>query len=535
MVLIAGAIHLRSVHLSRLVGPPQSLNTGGDPAHHYSIARNIYRGVGPKTDFIFAYWFRHPTIPAMSDVYPPGFHYLLAAAFGVGGESPFTARMLSFACGILTLPVILLLCLELGASFFFGLFAALLVALNLVHVELSTVVMTSVAEGLVFSVALLALVHAFRVERRWWLAGAASGLATLTRGLGPALVVATFLLLVLKLVRDRRKLRRVGIAFGVYLLFYFLPQLPWIFATWAYFGRPLYSNGNFYPLTLDWSEMMFTTPPPTLKSFLESGGFSARIPSYISFIKNFGITFWNSAFPPFSSKTIAVIVKLFFFIGILRSCAEAAKGRMAILLLSILGIFALMLLAAPGNGAGVVYPRYAVLFLCLLAAASAAGWAALLQGRPRWLRNGVLLFAGGTLIPSYFIGASQLKNAPESFWTRQDLGLKDVGDWLKRNTRPDERVMFGSRPQDLAYLSDRQVVVDPNWIGGPLDAAAREVKFYGVAYLVFDPRGSRYLPERGEITADIIPPLSHYPGLEMTRLYRSPIENVYVFKVKAIE
>ena len=34
---------------------------------------NITNGIGPKTSFIFSYWFYHPEIPAYTDLYGPGY------------------------------------------------------------------------------------------------------------------------------------------------------------------------------------------------------------------------------------------------------------------------------------------------------------------------------------------------------------------------------------------------------------------------------------------------------------------------------
>ena len=69
---------LRLTYLYFKVGEISKINLGGDPCHHFNIAYNISKLNGPKTDFIFAFWHRHETLPALTDVYPPGFHFFFS-------------------------------------------------------------------------------------------------------------------------------------------------------------------------------------------------------------------------------------------------------------------------------------------------------------------------------------------------------------------------------------------------------------------------------------------------------------------------
>ena len=73
-------ITLRIIYLLTKTGEVAKINLGGDPCHHFNIAYNISKLNGPKTDFIFSFWHRHEVLPALTDIYPPGFH-LFAALF----------------------------------------------------------------------------------------------------------------------------------------------------------------------------------------------------------------------------------------------------------------------------------------------------------------------------------------------------------------------------------------------------------------------------------------------------------------------
>ena len=74
--LILGII-LRIIYLFTKTGDVNKINLGGDPCHHFNISYNISNFVGPKTDFIFSFWHRHDVLPAITDVYSPGFHFFL--------------------------------------------------------------------------------------------------------------------------------------------------------------------------------------------------------------------------------------------------------------------------------------------------------------------------------------------------------------------------------------------------------------------------------------------------------------------------
>ncbi len=47
---------------------------------------------------------------------------------------------------------------------------------------------------------------------------------------------------------------------------------PWAIWTYGYFGKPLYSNLNFYPFTHSWVPMNYATVPPNPAAFIEASG-----------------------------------------------------------------------------------------------------------------------------------------------------------------------------------------------------------------------------------------------------------------------
>ena len=76
-ILLIG-FFLRLYYLFTKTGNIFQANLGGDSCYHYNVALNISQGIGPKTSFIFSYWFPHESIPAVTDLYGPGYHYFLS-------------------------------------------------------------------------------------------------------------------------------------------------------------------------------------------------------------------------------------------------------------------------------------------------------------------------------------------------------------------------------------------------------------------------------------------------------------------------
>ena len=95
-------IVLRIFYLIYKTGEVTRINLGGDPCHHFNIAYNISKLNGPKTDFIFSFWHRHDVLPAVTDIYPPGFH-IFSAIFIFFYEDFLVARIIPFIIFLLNI------------------------------------------------------------------------------------------------------------------------------------------------------------------------------------------------------------------------------------------------------------------------------------------------------------------------------------------------------------------------------------------------------------------------------------------------
>ena len=111
IVIFLGLI-LRFIYLFFKTGAYTRINLGGDPCHHYNIAYNISKFVGPKTDFIYSFWHRHQDLPAVTDVYLPGFHFF-SSIFLFINDSFITTRFITIIIFILNVLLLYLICSEL--------------------------------------------------------------------------------------------------------------------------------------------------------------------------------------------------------------------------------------------------------------------------------------------------------------------------------------------------------------------------------------------------------------------------------------
>ena len=134
-------VALRIMFFVQITERTEEFDLSGDPCHHYNIAHNIYRGIGPCTTFMYSYWPQHETLPALTDVYPPVPHFIWAAAMVIIGPGFFAARIVSLASSI----AILFLAYGLARSItgrWPALFALLLIAFNDTQIRMSSLVMT---------------------------------------------------------------------------------------------------------------------------------------------------------------------------------------------------------------------------------------------------------------------------------------------------------------------------------------------------------------------------------------------------------
>jgi hypothetical protein len=524
LILFLG-IGFRVYYLNEI--EPDHFEFAGDSAHHYNLGQNIYRGKGPVTDFVFSYWFRCKTIPCLSDFYPPGFHYALAAFFVVFGESILSARFTSMFFGVATIILVYLL----GAKIYsqrIGLLSMILLSLNRVHIQHSVAVMTDVMLTCLIVLSIyLALVASTLRSVLWstllWVAtGLTLGMATLTKSVGIALLMTIFLYMLYLFRKEEMTLRVLSISLLVLGISFLTPLLPWAVTTYRYFGVPLYSNANFTPITTNWVRMTYETTPPALLDYIQNTPLS-----FILFTRLHHIYQTVRLFPYLFS--FSPLIFLFVPVGFLLS-----KSRQLFLPTVGVVLYYALILGAAGNDE---YWRERYLLPMMVLLFPIAGKAIdeiLSVVRIRNLGHWVV----AALSFMFLLGVAftQVRNL------RQDHSrvnaLASVGAWVKSNTSSNAVIMT-KFVQDVHYYTQRWTVIDPyrmameqSRLGSEKGNITRfehrsveEIDYYDVSYVLVDPEESA-----GATKEEI---LGGYRGLHLELVYEDKANSIYLYHIVA--
>ena len=524
-----------------------TLNYGGDPCHHYNIAWNIANGNGPVTDFIFSYWHRHPRLPALTDVYPPGVHYVLAAFLKIFGDGYGSARLGCLVFGSLAGIVVYFLSREFVGRGLACVTAAILV-LNPVHLEHSTIVMTPVVAS--FFVWLVLLVLLRYPARRFW-AGVLAGGAHLCLSSLPAIGVG---LLAFEVLKSRIEQTSPKVAFQRIFAFFAgagLILVPWGMVTYFYFGKAFYSNFNYYPMTTCWSGMFYETAPPTLSTFIvSSGGITAIAGMYFEQFFRTAKLAYEHAIPlgaP-AGGCFHVLNVIFLSLGTIR-LVKKGGARVALFFGFFLVMLVILSLGSTGLG-GRLQPRHVVVLIPFVVIL----WALALDFIAQYFIKLAALRLSPSLMP-YLPTAGRLTlgvflasfaaeacswranfrtwerpnaemQAFQHFWSSQATELKEAARWIKTTTPEDAVFMYAFTPQDFWGETHRRVVVDPVYSGGRPPRAREEVVFYGVDFLVLDSSHSIY--RRAPHPEDLS---RSYPGLKLALAWKNDANTFTIYRI----
>jgi hypothetical protein len=554
--LVVAAALLRLDYLHGLTDDPNRANVGGDPNHHFNIAWNIAHGRGPVTDFIFSYWFRHPAFPALTDIYPPGVHYVIGAFLTLFGDSYSVARFTCLFFGSIACCAAYFLArqfLPVGLAFLVG----ATVVLNPVHIEHSTIIMTPII-GSFFVWLILALLLRHDGGNIWkgllvgWGHLCMSALAPLSL----AFVIREFFLCRFK--GDR--FGACGRRFILYALGVSIALAPWALETYRYFGKPLYTNFAFYPFTSNWVPMNHSTTPPSLARFVESnGGYLGTARLYGSYFLAGLVRSYTQALPLSTPRSLpADTINLSLIaLGLVQLFRRDTARALAFL-----GFFAsFLLLLSVGSTAneGYLSSRHVLIFAPLVIIVWALGLQLLFEGAKRmtiraipalvqfrtavtmagWVVLLVACFAVTRTWRHYFHHWKyyEMEGARETpfseifafhyFWSRRSPELEAATEWIRTNTSPNAVFMYGKTPQDFWAATRRRVVVDPVFAGGAPSRAADEAKFYNVDFLALDSNNTIY--PREPLPADVS---AAYGGLKLTRVWSNAAGSFVIYKLE---
>lgn len=437
---------LRFTYLFFKAGEITKINLGGDPCHHFNIAYNISKFNGPKTDFIFAFWHRHETLPALTDVYPPGFHFF-SALFIFFYDDFLISRIISLTIFLLNIYLIIIIANKINRKDL-GIFTSLLVLVNYFHVENSVVFMTVTFYMLLIQIFFYFLITFDIYKKSIFFIGMSVGYSSITFGGWQLLVV----IISIYLFANKHKILK-----DYLLLFFgfFLIAVPWGIITYNYFGTPYYSNLNFYPIVKEWSSMMISTTKPSIQVFINNLEYVEYFKNHLFwFLKNL-IKFSLTLFPTFLFPLSFLLIPM-----IIHGAIKLKKYGYYFLGFIFLYFATLSFSSYALNGN--LHPRH---FLPLLFCVSFLLSSSIIELYKSSFLSKYLIFF--KRYENYSLGAIFLITLSgilyvDTPWNKNTKPFFIFGEKIKKIVPADSRIMYGSTPQDLWCVSDRQVVLDPN-------------------------------------------------------------------------
>lgn len=539
VVVVLSGIVLRFFYMQKLVGDPHFPDFGGDPCHHYSIAKNITEGNGPRTSFIFSYWFSHPDVPAVTDVYSPGPHFIMAFFIKFISNDFFGARLASFVAGVISLALIFFIGLEVS-GILAGFIASLFLAFNWTHIEHSAVVMTPVITSFFILLSVYIVLLSFRKKGYPWKVGVSLGLVQLCQSVGILLMGAYCFSVYLR--EGRLFLRNQRWIWPI--LFFMIIVMPWGIYTKVYFGKWFYSNLSFYPIVENWGRMLFETTPPQITSYKHL--FVQLLSSSMKTVRLLMNEFPGQINVLFLIERSSSWMLIPGLLGIILSCFRVDR---LFLVLCFFGMLFANILGARALG-GLLFPRHLLPCICLFYIFSGIFFSDLykffssikiknkikenIKTVPEVVRNflkfAIVISIGFTVVQNIKYSKNILRANVPTFWMRESKSQIEGAAWIKNYTDKDSRFLYAMTPQDLSCLTDRNVVIDPYLSGGTIKQSIDAIQKYRISYMVLDYTKEVY-DRSGLPSIEIIKKV--YEDLHFEELYHTSTRDYYVFKISS--
>ena len=500
---------LRLFYLISKVGEITKINLGGDPCHHFNIALNISKFIGPKTNFIFSYWHHHNQLPAFTDVYPPGFH-IFASLFLIINDHFFTGRIVTIAIYIINFIIIILISNHLNNKKL-GYITAFFISLNFFHIENSVVFMTVNFYCLLISVYFYVYLLTLKNNYFFLLLGFLISYSSITFGGWQILLIISFIYIFIK---QSNKLQSL-----ILLLIGFAPiYLYWSYVTNDYFGTSFYSNLKFYPYVNDWADMMHSKQKPILSEFLSNIDFVEFVKNHFIWAIQNLIKFSFITFPSFLFFFGFLTLPIILFSSL--KLKELGLPLITFILLYLFGIF-----FASYSMSGVLWPRH---FMSLLFPVSILIAYSLIKFENKYN----LLSLSRLKIDSILILSASvllfLISAKSSFWSRDTSHFYEMGKYINQNEI--DNIMYGLTVQDLWCVSKKNIIMDPVF-NLSLDSkrAINEINHYGVEYLLIDLSDDIYFRSSKSINEI----LSYYNSkdLNLDLIYQNEFSKYFLYKI----
>ena len=523
LIIVSIGLFFRLFYLLKKSGDIFLPNLGGDSCYHYNLAYNIAAGIGPKTSFIFSYWFYHDRIPAMTDLYGPGYHYFLSLFLLIKDEF-FFLRLSSLLVGITSV----LLAFFLGKivhSKKLGYLSALIICFNFFHIENSAVVMRENFNLLLVQIFFLNLFSLNNNKIFFCIIGIVIGYCAMTLGAWIILLVI-FLLYYFYMFNININF---FINFGLTLLFFSITAFPWAITSYDYFGEVFFSNLSYYPYVTDWSSMLSEKGLPNINNFWQKVDLFEYFKNHLIWgVKNF-YKFHLIVFPTFAFPLS--------FITIPTVILAAYKLKFnGLVLLIFTALYFLGISFASYAGQGQLHPRHFLVFLAPVSILLGYGLILIYDKVIKYeiiknkikilLKYKILILIIPTLIT---IGGIQTK---ASFWERESSHFYNFGDKIKKITNENDVIIYAYTMQDLWCATKRKSISDLAFFNlKNMDRINEEIKKYNATHLFIDI--SHHIYQRPSVSDNNIDSIIElfYSSLKLKLILKDEINRYYLYKI----
>jgi hypothetical protein len=524
LIIVSIGLFFRLFYLLKKTGDIFLPNLGGDSCHHYNMAYNIASGIGPKTSFIFSYWFYHDHIPAMTDVYAPGYSYFLSLFLLIKDEF-FFLRLSSLAVGIISI----LLAFFLGKivhSKKLGYLSALIICFNFFHIENSTVVMRENFNLLLVQIFFLNLFLLKNNKILFCTLGIVIGYCTMT------LLGAWIILLIIFLLYYFYMFNiniNFFINFGITLLFFSITAFPWAITSYDYFGEVFFSYSSYIPYVTEWSSMMYERGLPDINNFWLKVDLYEYFKNHLIWgVKNF-YKFHLMVFPTFAFPLSFVTIPV-----IILGTYKLKFNGLVLLIFAVLYFLAISFASYAMQGQ--LWPRHFLVFLAPVSILLGYGLILIYDKVVKYqifknklkilLKYKILIYIISILITVVGI---QVK---ASFWERESSYFYEFGKKIKNITNENDVIIYAYTMQDLWCATKRKSISDIAFFAPQtMNRINEEIKKYNVTYLFIDT--SNHIYQRPSVPDNNIDSIIElfYSSLKLKLILKDEINRYYFYKI----
>ena len=519
-ILLIG-FFLRLYYLFAKTGNIFQANLGGDSCYHYNVALNISQGIGPKTSYIFSYWFPHESIPAVTDLYGPGYHYFLSLFLLVKDEF-ISLRISSLVIGMCSILLAYIIGKKIHSTFL-GYLSALVICFNFFHIENSTVIMRENFNLLIVQLFFLNLFYLKKNKLLFSSIGIIIGYSAMTSAIWMILAIIFIFYLI-----ANYEIKKTDIFFNILVtsIFFMITIFPWAKISLDYFGKMLFSYTSYYPYVNDWGLMMSERGLPNVTNFWSEIDIVQYLKTHFYWGINNIYKFCLVLFPTFAFPASFILIPL-----ILIGSYQLKLNGYLLLLFTVLYFFVLSF--GSYGMKGILWPRHFMPFLATTSILMSFGFIFIYHKLIKFniINKYLTLFTGYKFYKLVFLIPIIITlvgiEVKDSFWERDSSQFYKFGNKIKEYTNINDVIMYANSVPDAWCVTKRKIVQDPAFYKkNTSNRILEEVRRFDVDYLLVDVSDQIY--QRGK---DIGGAIKFYNQLELEKIFSDEKNGYHFYKI----